>query len=174
VDSDGVEATVVVKNPCNFPIEFYTLDFDEQYLEKEKVRRQVHVHAAQASQHSSIPRLSPFLGSEGMERMVRIKCRQEADFSPWFCTAAYHRTVLFSPESMVEETGNPVSRAVLHHPGIAPSSGRREAQQYRGIVVIVHGPPQAGKTEIAVGLCQYYDAAYVSIDAVVKEAMAND
>ncbi|XP_050843791.1 hydrocephalus-inducing protein-like, partial [Serinus canaria] len=34
VDSAGVEATVVVKNPCNFPIEFYSLDFDEQHLEK--------------------------------------------------------------------------------------------------------------------------------------------
>ncbi|CAN8178091.1 unnamed protein product, partial [Coccothraustes coccothraustes] len=37
VDSDGVEATVVVKNPCNFPTEFYSLDFDEQYLEEEKI-----------------------------------------------------------------------------------------------------------------------------------------
>ncbi|XP_059717112.1 hydrocephalus-inducing protein homolog [Haemorhous mexicanus] len=37
VDSNGVEATVVVKNPCNFPIEFYSLDFDEQYLEEEKI-----------------------------------------------------------------------------------------------------------------------------------------
>ncbi|XP_059713691.1 hydrocephalus-inducing protein homolog [Haemorhous mexicanus] len=37
VDSTGVEATVVVKNPCNFPIEFYSLDFDEQHLEKKKV-----------------------------------------------------------------------------------------------------------------------------------------
>ncbi|XP_064242817.1 hydrocephalus-inducing protein-like isoform X2 [Passer domesticus] len=39
VDSDGVEATVVVKNPCNFPIEFYSLDFDEQCLEGEKILR---------------------------------------------------------------------------------------------------------------------------------------
>ncbi|XP_068058702.1 hydrocephalus-inducing protein homolog [Anomalospiza imberbis] len=39
VDSDGVEATVVVKNPCNFPIEFYSLDFDEQYLEEEEILR---------------------------------------------------------------------------------------------------------------------------------------
>ncbi|XP_058702204.1 hydrocephalus-inducing protein-like [Poecile atricapillus] len=38
VDSDGVEATVVVKNPCKFPIEFYCLDLDEQYLEEEKAR----------------------------------------------------------------------------------------------------------------------------------------
>lgn len=41
VGSDGLEATVVVKNPCKFPIEFYSLDFDEQYLVEEKVRRQV-------------------------------------------------------------------------------------------------------------------------------------
>ncbi|CAN8186518.1 unnamed protein product, partial [Coccothraustes coccothraustes] len=34
VDSEGVEATVVVKNPCNFPVEFHALDFDEQHLEK--------------------------------------------------------------------------------------------------------------------------------------------
>lgn len=41
VGSDGVEATVVVKNPCTFPIEFHSLDFDEQYPEEEEVRRQV-------------------------------------------------------------------------------------------------------------------------------------
>ncbi|XP_016156610.1 PREDICTED: LOW QUALITY PROTEIN: hydrocephalus-inducing protein-like [Ficedula albicollis] len=35
VDSDEVDATVAVKNPCNFPAEFYSLDFDEQYLEEE-------------------------------------------------------------------------------------------------------------------------------------------
>ncbi|XP_077029165.1 hydrocephalus-inducing protein homolog [Agelaius phoeniceus] len=37
VDSNGVEATVVVKNPCNFPTESHSLDFDEQYLEEEKI-----------------------------------------------------------------------------------------------------------------------------------------
>ncbi|XP_063024376.1 hydrocephalus-inducing protein-like [Melospiza melodia melodia] len=42
VDSDGMEATVVVKNPCNFPIEFYALDFDEQYLEKKHVTELSH------------------------------------------------------------------------------------------------------------------------------------
>ncbi|XP_064262084.1 hydrocephalus-inducing protein-like [Passer domesticus] len=39
VDTDGVEATVVVKNPCDFPIEFYSLNFDQQYLEEEKILR---------------------------------------------------------------------------------------------------------------------------------------
>ncbi|XP_077028979.1 hydrocephalus-inducing protein homolog [Agelaius phoeniceus] len=44
VGSDGVEATVVVKNPCTFPIEFYSLDFDEQYLEEEKMLKHLGLH----------------------------------------------------------------------------------------------------------------------------------
>ena len=35
----GDEAEVVVKNPCDFPIEFYSLEFDQQYLIEEKVSR---------------------------------------------------------------------------------------------------------------------------------------
>lgn len=35
--SADVEAEVTVKNPCSFPIEFYSLEFDTQYLEEEKV-----------------------------------------------------------------------------------------------------------------------------------------
>ncbi|KAM6177458.1 hydrocephalus-inducing protein homolog [Erethizon dorsatum] len=37
----GHEAEVVVKNPCNFPIEFYSLEFDQQYLLEEKILRQL-------------------------------------------------------------------------------------------------------------------------------------
>uniref|UniRef100_A0A672UG67 HYDIN axonemal central pair apparatus protein n=1 Tax=Strigops habroptila TaxID=2489341 RepID=A0A672UG67_STRHB len=37
--SRGVEGTVVVKNPCEFPIEFYSLEFDEQYLAEEEILR---------------------------------------------------------------------------------------------------------------------------------------
>lgn len=35
--STEVEAEVTVKNPCSFPIEFYSLELDTQYLEEEKV-----------------------------------------------------------------------------------------------------------------------------------------
>ncbi|XP_069757040.1 hydrocephalus-inducing protein homolog [Narcine bancroftii] len=37
--STEVEGTVVVKNPCSFPVEFYSLEFDDKYLEEEKVLR---------------------------------------------------------------------------------------------------------------------------------------
>ncbi len=35
--SPGDEVDVIVRNPCQFPIEFYSLEFDPQYLEEEKV-----------------------------------------------------------------------------------------------------------------------------------------
>lgn len=75
---------------------------------------------------------------------MRIKGRQEADFFSWFFTVGDHGAVPFSPEAMVEATGNPVSRAVMRHLGIDQPSERHEAQQQKGIVVIVHGPPWAG------------------------------
>ena len=31
------EIVVKVTNPCTFPVEFYSLEFDKQYLEEEKV-----------------------------------------------------------------------------------------------------------------------------------------
>lgn len=37
--SAGDEKEVIVKNPCDFPIEFYSVDFDTNYLEEEKVRK---------------------------------------------------------------------------------------------------------------------------------------
>lgn len=74
--------------------------------------------------------------------MMRIKGRQKADFSPWFCTAACHNSLTFSPE--LKETGNSISRAVMHHMGIDPMPKRHSARHHRGIVLIVHGPPRAG------------------------------
>ncbi|XP_077642552.1 hydrocephalus-inducing protein homolog [Lonchura striata] len=104
-----------------------------------------------------------------LKARTKTKARTEAE-AKGKAASAHHRILTFCPESMVKGTGSPVSRAVMRHLSIDASSER----QPRGIVVIIHGPPRAGKTEIAAGLCQYYDAAYISIDTVVKEAMAND
>ncbi|XP_046781642.1 hydrocephalus-inducing protein homolog isoform X3 [Gallus gallus] len=37
--SSGTAETVLVKNPCEFPIEFYSLEFDQQYLAEEQILR---------------------------------------------------------------------------------------------------------------------------------------
>lgn len=36
--STDIEGEVIVKNPCSFPIEFFCLEFDTQYMEEEKVK----------------------------------------------------------------------------------------------------------------------------------------
>lgn len=35
--SSGDEKEVIVRNPSSFPVEIYSLEFDKQYLEEEKV-----------------------------------------------------------------------------------------------------------------------------------------
>ncbi|EDO26992.1 predicted protein, partial [Nematostella vectensis] len=34
----GDEQEVVIRNPCRFPVEIYSLEFDKQYLDEEKVQ----------------------------------------------------------------------------------------------------------------------------------------
>ncbi|XP_062355740.1 hydrocephalus-inducing protein homolog [Cinclus cinclus] len=210
VDSDGVDATVVVKNPCSFPVEFYSLDFDEQYFEEEKI-----LWMAAGSEYQknflmppcTVGGMLPPEALEDCEAQKRLKAQQaelkamaeaEAEAEAIDKAApAYHGAVTPSPEPMVEVTGSPISQAVMRHLGIDPSSERHEAQQDRGIVVIVHGPPRSGsskacpcnssyasvtkqssslsgKTEIVAALCHYYGTAHLSIDTMVKEAIAND
>ncbi|NXO82292.1 HYDIN protein, partial [Sitta europaea] len=180
VDSDGVEATVVVKNPCIFPIEFYSLDFDEQYLEEEKVALGSEYQKNFLMPPRAMGGTLPTEVLEDYEAQKRPKARQakattEAEAKAMGKAApACHRAVTCYPEPMVEVTGKPISRAVLCPLGTGLSAERREAQQPSGIVVIIHGAPRAGKTEVAAFLCNYYGAAYLPIDTVVKEAIAND
>ncbi|NXM80589.1 HYDIN protein, partial [Oenanthe oenanthe] len=191
VDSDGVDATVAVKNPCNFPVEFYSLDFDEQYLEEEKMLRMA-VGSEYQKNFLMPPRAvggtlppevlehyeaqkRPKAQQAELKAMAEAKATAAAEAEAMDkAEPAYDRAVTPSPEPMVEVTGNPVSWAVMRYLGIDPSLERREAQQDRRIVLIIHGPPRAGKTEVAAALCNYYDTAHLSIDTVVKEAIAND
>ncbi|NXD28531.1 HYDIN protein, partial [Spelaeornis formosus] len=189
VDSHGVKATVVVKNPCNFPIEFYSLDFDEQYLEEEKILRMALGSECQKSflmPPRAVGGTLPPEVLEDYEAQKRLKAQQAelkamteaeatADAEGMDKTApAYHRAVASSPEPMVKVIENPVSRIVMRHLSIDPSAKRHEARQHRGIIIIVHGTPRTGKTKVAEALCRYYGAAPLSIDTVVKEAIAND
>ncbi|NXD57800.1 HYDIN protein, partial [Corvus moneduloides] len=189
--SEGLEATVVVKNPCKFPIEFYSLDFDEQYLEEEKILRRVvgseypktFLMPARAVGETLPPEvLEDYKAREKLKaQQAELKAGAEAEAEAEAnaeaqdmgkAAPARQGTVAFCPEPLVKAAGDPVSRAVMRHMDVEPSSD--EAQQCRGIVVIVHGAPRAGKSAVAAALCYYYDADYLSIDTVVKEAIADD
>jgi hydrocephalus-inducing protein len=68
---------------------------------------------------------------------------------------------------------NPVYESIARYLGIDLSNEGRAARNRRGIAIIVHGAPLTGKTRAAKALANYYQCASLSIDEIVKEAIAS-
>ncbi|NXL83544.1 HYDIN protein, partial [Alectura lathami] len=239
--SGGMEGTVVVKNPCEFPIEFYSLEFDQQYLAEEEILRtlkdynchntlllpprapgeklppevleyyqdQKRLQEEQAksrtggpagqdnanaedvqplsdqggrssagvvhtlSSHSSVIPFSVF--DESQSNKVDSKSEWgEAEQGPEKRRGTEHpQSTSGSKEAAGELDESPVNRAIARHLGIDISAEGRAARSRRGIVIIVHGAPLAGKTSVAVALSRHYGAACLSIDSLVTEAICD-
>ena len=43
--SAGDEQEVRIRNPCSFPVDIYSLEYDKMYLEEEKVRQLINFNA---------------------------------------------------------------------------------------------------------------------------------
>ncbi|NWV04317.1 HYDIN protein, partial [Ptilonorhynchus violaceus] len=188
--SSGKDATVVVKNPCKFPIEFYSVDFDEQYLEEEKVRRQVWGCDSpktfwlppRAAGETLPPEVLQYweaqkrLKAQQAEAKARAEAEAEAKAKGKVAPAQKNgrKSVKITAEPVVEVIENPITRALERHLGVNRSPEAHEALMRKGIVLIVHGAPVAGKTATAAALGAHYGALCLSIDTVVKEAIANN
>ncbi|XP_026704551.1 hydrocephalus-inducing protein homolog [Athene cunicularia] len=175
--SRGAEGTVVVKNPCKFPIEFYSLEFDQQYLAEEQILQMLKDYDC----HNTLllpPRapgekLPPEL-LEYYQDQKRLQDEESKTGEPAGQDNAEHgQSVTSSNVAAGEVADSPVHRAIARHLGIDISAEGRAAQDRRGIVVIIHGAPLTGKTAAAVALSKYYGAACLSIDTVVTEAISD-
>ncbi|NXI34967.1 HYDIN protein, partial [Galbula dea] len=236
--SQGAEGTVVVKNPCKFPIEFYSLEFDQQYLAEEQILRllkdydsnntlllpprapgeklppevlqfyqdqkrlqdeqakpmtgeaagqdnanpedaqalldQGGRHSAGVAHSSSRSSLVRSSLPDGKQSKVGSECGEEgeegAEKRP---RTGHQQSSSSSKEAMGELDESPVSRAITRHLGSRSSPEGRAARSRRGIILIIHGAPLAGKTRTAVALSRHYGAACLSLDALVTEAIAD-
>ncbi|KAM6294461.1 hydrocephalus-inducing protein homolog [Aegotheles albertisi] len=177
--SPGVEGTVVVKNPCEFPIEFYCLEFDQQYRAEEQMLRMLKDYDC----HNTLL-LPPRAPGEKLPPEVLEYCQDQKRLQaeqaesrseePAVQDNAEHRpSTGSSKEATGEGDDSPVYRAIARHLGIDISAEGRAARNRRGIVIIIHGAPLAGKTSAAVALSRHYGAACLSIDAVVTEAISD-
>ncbi|CAM9813667.1 unnamed protein product, partial [Bubo scandiacus] len=177
--SCGAEGTVVVKNPCEFPIEFYSLEFDQQYLAEEQILQTLKDYDC----HNTLllPPRAPGekLPPEVLEYYQDQKRLQDEQTKsktgePAGQDNAEHRQSITSSKAAAGELADsPVYRAIARHLGIDISAEGRAARNRRGIVVIIHGAPLTGKTAAAVALSKYYGAACLSIDTVVREAISD-
>ncbi|KAM9374294.1 hydrocephalus-inducing protein homolog [Phaethornis superciliosus] len=176
--SHGMEKTVVVKNPCEFPIEFYSLEFDQEYLAEEQILRMLRDYDChntlllppRAPGEKLPPELLEYYQDQERQQDEQDKSRMEEpagqdDAEPQQSSAS-------TKEAPEEVDDSPVCRALARHLGIDISAEGQAAQKCRGIVIIVHGAPLTGKTAAAAALSKCYGAACVSIDAVVRESIS--
>lgn len=68
--SSGDEQDVIIRNPCSFPIEFYNLEFDPQYLEEEKVRGKKVLEGISETEEKCMQ------GMEKMEKSIKKEGRE--------------------------------------------------------------------------------------------------
>ncbi|XP_074748293.1 hydrocephalus-inducing protein homolog isoform X5 [Strix uralensis] len=177
--SCGAEGTVVVKNPCEFPIEFYSLEFDQQYLAEEQILQMLKDY----DYHNTLllPPRAPGekLPPEVLEYYQDQKRMQDQQTNsktgePAGQDNAEHRQSIASSKAAAGELADsPVYRAIARHLGIDISAEGCAARNRRGIVIIIHGAPLTGKTAAAVALSKYYGAACLSMDTVVTEAISD-
>nr|XP_004659621.2 hydrocephalus-inducing protein homolog [Jaculus jaculus] len=237
--ASGDEAEVIVRNPCSFPIEFYSLEFDQQYILEEKILQQLkgydsyntlllpprnpgdklphevyeyfkevssskeeqvktkyledlsqendeeEITTSDQGTSSSTKRTSLSRGISAISNLEeqhnflaesRIYQDEEDDDEESldkliFQTENIQSNDSHSAEEVGEVENNPVSKAIARHLGIDISAEGRLAKNRKGIAIIIHGTPLSGKTANAISLARYYNAACLTIDSVVLEAV---
>ncbi|XP_073706753.1 hydrocephalus-inducing protein homolog [Garra rufa] len=189
--SEGKVAEVVVCNPCPFPIEFYSLDFDKQYLEEEEILRMLKGYDAQnvlllpprGPGETLPPELLDFYKEQSSQEPKQDSGEGLEDEDKGE-TAATSEGETLSGKGVTKDnisTGtavgdleyDPVSKVVARHMGIDLSPEGKAALNRRGIAIVVHGAPLSGKTGTAVTLAKHYGAACLSVDELVQEAVAS-
>ncbi|KAK6174452.1 hypothetical protein SNE40_017727 [Patella caerulea] len=232
--SSGDEQEIIIRNPCSFPIEVYNLEFDNTYLEEEKVlrlmkgydeyntillpprptgeklppellqyyddqmkrleeeekQRQEAEDAAEAARQEQAEK-----DKEGGEEMVESEVTVEISPVTTTTTVASREDMPKQPivpqppaqqqqEDLSVQAGasstsvgeleiTPVSAAIARHLGIDLTPEGKAARNRRGIAIIVHGAPMAGKTSTAVTLAKHYEASILTVDGVVLDAISN-
>ncbi|XP_067158936.1 hydrocephalus-inducing protein homolog [Apteryx mantelli] len=133
--SSGVQATVVVKNPCEFPIEFYSLDFDQQYLAEELILRMLKDYDC----HNTLllPPRAPGekLPPEVLEYYEDQKRLQDEQAKSKPVEPAGHENENSEDRQSLSDQGGKYSAGVVHtvssHTSIIPSSFFDENQSNR-------------------------------------------
>ncbi|XP_055892829.1 hydrocephalus-inducing protein homolog isoform X5 [Biomphalaria glabrata] len=238
----GDDQEITVHNPCSFPIEFYSLEFDQNYLEEEKVLRLMKGYdeyntlllpprsvggklpqelldyyeeqlkkaeeeekaiAMELARQETLrlekeKREAAERENQNVDREAEAQSSTETqniqpDMSvisnqPEISIATTQPEQEVKNEDIVEENVKresssaagvgeleitPVSAAIARHLGIDLTPEGKAARNRRGIALIIHGAPLSGKTGTAVALAKHYEAALLTLDGIVCDAIAN-
>lgn len=158
--STGTTIDITVTNPSTVPVEFYSLDFDDRYLEEEDLLRKQKGYDKFAN--LMLPPRAP-----GDALPIELYHKEEPKEDP-----------ILEDESDVKvdkieiiEKHDPVQLAVAKHLGIDMSPEGQAARNRLGTSVIIWGAPFSGKTTIARSISQHYGASLLTIDDIVMESI---
>ncbi|XP_063801928.1 hydrocephalus-inducing protein homolog isoform X2 [Pseudophryne corroboree] len=175
--SSGDDMEVLVKNPCSFPVEFYSLEMDKQYMEEEKVLRLLKGYDSRNT--LLLPLRSPGekLPAEILEYYEENRQLLEEQGGKQLVESTETGNKVPIRDGTNQAVGelehSPVALAMARYLGIDTSSEGQAARNRLGISLIIHGAPLTGKSSMAVLLAQHYNVACLSIDSVVLEAISD-
>eukprot|EP00232_Nephroselmis_pyriformis_P008175 CAMPEP_0182895474 /NCGR_PEP_ID=MMETSP0034_2-20130328/25702_1 /TAXON_ID=156128 /ORGANISM="Nephroselmis pyriformis, Strain CCMP717" /LENGTH=2117 /DNA_ID=CAMNT_0025029307 /DNA_START=132 /DNA_END=6482 /DNA_ORIENTATION=- len=189
------EAWVRLINPCKYPIEVFSCDFDKQYMEDEEVLRH-----AEGFDERGVLRKPPLAAGEPMypdlverdlqrkelervEREAKEEARRKAEEEAAAAEAAA------AAEGEEGKGGSPTPDADAKEAGgegeAAPEGEAAEGEEVGELEdiaepeepdtttnVLLLGPPLAGKTSQAAMLAERYGIRLVSVDAAVAAVLA--
>ena len=149
-----------IKNPSLVPLEFYSSDFDEQYLEEEKILRN-----QKGFDKFGNLMLPPRLPGQSLPSELLQNHFEEG--------MADNEGEKTDEERSLPDKHDPVQLAVARHLGIDLSPEGKAARNRMGISLIVYGAPFSGKTTIANQVAVYYDAVILTIDDIIINSILN-
>ena len=184
------EVVVKVTNPGTFPVEFYSLEFDKLYQEEERVLKMMKGY----DEYNTIL-LPPRKPGEKLPKQI-MEYKPDAEKAPTVGGVSEAESNLASDTHVIREdvtngggevaqadkqipgeenVGDleitPVSAAIASYLGIDLSVEGKAARNRRGICVIVHGAPKSGKSKTAHDIAEQYNAAVLTIDKVLLDAL---
>ncbi|KAI9343132.1 hypothetical protein BDR26DRAFT_917651 [Obelidium mucronatum] len=157
--ADGTEGKFTIYNPTNYPIEIYSLEFDQTYEEEEELLRFVD-------------------GYEG--NLLFLPPRDPGQGLPEFIIDSAKANMQKKSATSVQlpESNNAPNKGVMEVAGVgelvdAPranmrSPGASDTLHEPAFGIIIYGPPFSGKTTQAKRLQSQFDFASLKIDEVVE------
>ena len=141
----GSSIQVTATNKSANDVEFFSLDFDEQYRYEEKI-------------------LKELPGWDENESLLL----PPGDTLPQEIKTWYDQR---QTSEDCEPLNNPVTESLANYLGLDLSEAGKRAHNRRGIAICVHGAPKSGKTQLSLALSKYYGAAILTLDDIIIEAL---
>ncbi|KAJ3184326.1 hypothetical protein HK101_009853, partial [Irineochytrium annulatum] len=155
--SEGIDSKFYIFNPTNYPVEIYSLEFDQIYLEEEEMLRNVDGYEGSAI---FLPPREPGQGlPEHIVEAANLKMKQKANPQP---------PEILVPTRLAATEGVGVGELIdTSVKNMKLSNSATDAGEL-GVNIILHGPPYSGRTTQAKKLQKIFGAAYLKIDDIIE------